>query len=745
MDKYFGQDLDKQCIYVLHGLGGAGKTQIALKFIQQSSSFTSTFFVDASTTKTIETGFKNIAKLRNAGDSSADAVKWLVAKPHNWLVFFDNADNPKLNLNKFLPQCNHGNIIITSRNPELRIYGGSAQVSDMEEEDAVTLLLKSAAQEPLPTNQESAVQIVRALWYLPLAIVQAGAFIARTRALDHYLALYSRNCDKLMRERPAQSHSNYAWTVYTTWQMSFDQLSASAAMFLQLCSFLHRDGISEDIFSRAADYDFPSIGPSKVELQQPLEFLSQFQGPSGEWDTLAFLEVINEITSYSLATFAPEKRTFSIHPLVHRWSRDTLADPELKYDIIHSIVGMSIWEIPQIDSQLASLKLLPHVDAIMQFQSYGARDFKPSYGRLYSWANRHHEAKAFKVSALERQRAFKSDDDLDILYLVNSLAITYEKLGQLKDAEELEVVVVEKRREILGDDHPETLRTMHRLAVVYRRLGQFRKAEELGAMVVEKQRTILGEGHPQTLDAMHNLAITYKDLGQPQRAEELEVVVVEKRRAILGEDHPATLDAMYNLAITYKNLGQPQKAEGLQAVVLEKRRVILGQDHPETLNAMGNLAVTYKHLGHPQKAEELELVVVKKRRAILGEYHPETLNAMYNLAITYRDLGQPQKAEELEVVMVEKRRAILGADHPETLSAMAVIYASLSHFEEAERLQLEVMKKHTVLGDSHPHTILSINNLPLTYRALEKGAEAPELEVPLPDDEEGTSASNAVE
>ncbi|KAJ7711879.1 P-loop containing nucleoside triphosphate hydrolase protein [Mycena metata] len=579
---YFAQDIRKQGIYVLHGLGGAGKTQIALKFIQDSSCFTNIFFVDASTIDTIDTGFKNIAKLKSVGDSSNDAVKWLVAQHEDWLVFFDNADDSKLDLHKFLPKCNHGNIIITSRNPELRVYGSHSPVSGLEEGDAIALLLKSGAVPQITSDDEkTAADIVKVLWYLPLAIVQAGAFIAKFGALNQYLSLYAKNHNKLLREKPSQSHSDYEWTVYTTWEMSFNQLSPAAAMLLQLCSFLHREGISEDIFSRAADYDFPCLGPSKEELQQPLKFLSQFR----------VLELTTEIMSFSLATFTPERRTFSIHPLVHQWSRDTLADPESSYCIAYSIIAMSVRGIPDIHLQLASLKLLPHVDAIMQFKEIVGPDFSAADGLLYFWADRLQEAKALGISALERWRSLRNNDDLNTLHLMHGLGITYSRLGQLKEAEELQVVVLDRRRVILGEDHPETLKAVHNLADTWMELGQLQKAEKLQLVVMEKRRAILGADHRNTLSAMRNLAITYRRLGQLERAEELGLVVVE--RAILGQDHLETLDAMYNLEITYRQLGQFQKAKELGLVVVEKRSTILGEDYLGTLMAMGNLAVTY--------------------------------------------------------------------------------------------------------------------------------------------------------
>jgi hypothetical protein len=112
--------------------------------------------------ETINTGLKEIAVAKNAGNSTQDALKWLVDNHEKWLLFFDNADDPKIDLNTFLPKCNHGNIIITSRNPELRVHAGlHSPVSDMQETDAVALLLKSAAQESSSANVKIAAEIVK--------------------------------------------------------------------------------------------------------------------------------------------------------------------------------------------------------------------------------------------------------------------------------------------------------------------------------------------------------------------------------------------------------------------------------------------------------------------------------------------------------------------------------------------------------------------------------------------------------
>ncbi|KAJ6471677.1 hypothetical protein DFH09DRAFT_862812, partial [Mycena vulgaris] len=102
--------------------------------------------IDTSTVETIDAGLKTIATVKNVGSSSQDALQWLRSKEDDWLLFFDNSDDPKINLNDYFPQCTHGNILITSRNPGLRVYTAShGHVSDMEETDAMDLLLRSAA------------------------------------------------------------------------------------------------------------------------------------------------------------------------------------------------------------------------------------------------------------------------------------------------------------------------------------------------------------------------------------------------------------------------------------------------------------------------------------------------------------------------------------------------------------------------------------------------------------------------
>ncbi|KAJ6459294.1 hypothetical protein C8R45DRAFT_1081506 [Mycena sanguinolenta] len=360
----------KQKIYVLYGLGGAGKTQIALKFIEESTCFNDRLFLDASTTDTIQTGLKNIMTAEKTGNASQDALTWLIGKHENWLLFLDNADDPGINLNQFLPRCKHGNIIITSRNPNLRVYGQSSLVTDMEEPDVVALLLKSSQQEISASNELLAQNIVK------------------------------------------------------------------------LCSFIHWDNISEDIFSRAAN---PVMQLSETATSR--KFLSHFVGATGKWDSLSFLKVTNEIKAYSLLNLNPERKTFSIHPLVHSWARTTLDQAESYHQCMDEVLGNSIWEIPEHDMPLASLRLVSHVDSLSQHLpiNYGWQ-----YAHIYHYAGRYAEATELGIIEVEKQRKLHGEDGLNTLCAIDNLAGTYHRHGQFEEAEKLQVEVLEKLRRLLG-------------------------------------------------------------------------------------------------------------------------------------------------------------------------------------------------------------------------------------------------------------------------------------------------------
>jgi tetratricopeptide (TPR) repeat protein len=386
-----------------------------------------------------------------------------------------------------------------------------------------------------------------------LAISQAGAYILRCSSLKKYLEIYQEYYDKLLQTKKIQKQDGYGLAVYATWKLSYDRLGSSAKTILQILSFLHHEGITEEIFKRAS---LSSERLDDLSLQIQVDKLLSAVGKEGsKWNSLLFQEFIGEIKSYSLIEFDDRTQSYSIHPLVQQWSVWTLG--QTQNDIqkcVLSIIGLSISLNVNYDDYKYLHTLFQHISS-----SIGGFNL----------------------------------EDINTLTAMN-IALVYYQQGQWKEAEALEVVVMEKRTHALGEEHFDTLTSMANLAGTYRKQGRWKEAEALEVVVMEKRMHALGEEHPSTLRSMVNLAVTYGDQGQWKKAEALEVVVMEKTKDALGEKHPDTLASMANLAVTYWNQGQWEEAEALQLVVTEQRMHALGEEHPDTLTSMANLAVTYK-------------------------------------------------------------------------------------------------------------------------------------------------------
>ncbi|KAG9087627.1 hypothetical protein FS749_002797 [Ceratobasidium sp. UAMH 11750] len=135
-------------VFVLYGLGGAGKTQLALQFAElHKDKYEHIFYIDATSATTIDTELKNIALAKKAGENPSDALSWLAEQPGKWLVVYNNADDPSLDLYPFFPACPRGKILVTTRNRRITTLahgpGSNLHISGMLAEEAQELLAKA--------------------------------------------------------------------------------------------------------------------------------------------------------------------------------------------------------------------------------------------------------------------------------------------------------------------------------------------------------------------------------------------------------------------------------------------------------------------------------------------------------------------------------------------------------------------------------------------------------------------------
>ena len=453
-------------------------------------------------------------------------------------MVFDNADvlSPA-ELEAYLPPGRGGNILITSRNFTMRNLTSSVnslEVNEMEQNDAIELLLKASCLDTSSIEvQTEASEIVKELFCLPLAIDQAGAYIASgATTIRDYLAKYSDHRKTLLSHSEFTGASKYNRSVYGTWELSYQEIEKrakcddpykanaanSAMLLLSLFPFFHHEGITEEIFSYAALHK--DLKTSNPELPLASSMLDQRLLPlnkAGAWDNFAFREGIRILLSFSLIKKGPSDCVYAMHPLVHTWGRDRIFLNERKQCCLMAYVTLS-----------CSLRM----DGV---QPYGFWRASITHIR----ANMEHS----KSESNENGVSY-----LDDAY--DKFGTLLHEQGYFKEAKTLDNKVLDTRNRILGVEHLDTIRAMENLAATYQNLGKYMEAEKLQLQVLDARNRILGVEHLDTINAMASLAVTYQYLGKYTEAEKLQIQVLDERSRILGVEHPYKIRAMVNLATT---------------------------------------------------------------------------------------------------------------------------------------------------------------------------------------------------
>ncbi|CAG8607627.1 5764_t:CDS:2, partial [Acaulospora colombiana] len=767
-------------ITVLTGLGGAGKTQVALKFAseyEEKYQDSPVYFLDASSKMTLEADLQTL--VRSQSEVYTDALLWLATGKKDWLVIMDNADDPSLELARYLPRCAHGHVIITTRNPlrETLAPNSTHDVSFFSLEDSTNLLLDASGYEDNEVNRTLAKDIAQELGGLPLALAHAGAYILVKQCLHTYLNTYKESHSQFLRRKFDLPH-DYPYSVAATIEMSFEKLSHQAQILLRLLSHLGPRSIPHIILEQAARRQFRSVAmetglPLKTETLQYASTLMKIICPRGSWFTLDFDDLIEECKKYSLVNFSSEggQMFYSIHILVQNFLQSTsgllysqppgrlvarLLGSTITYSEDHEYVAFNRLLSPHLQlvnpddviepgdhygyghvlQEMGGGKLaVSHMERCLELwtTSLGSEDgftlkAMEVLAHCYSTVGQEERALSLKEKVVEDWKKLVGVNHRNTIAAINNLANSYSNLGRDEEALPWREEVARKWIELLGEDHPITLDGIANLAVSYSHLGRYREALPLKVMVMEKRSDSLGWGHPDTLDAIRNVVSSFSHLGLYGEALELSVILTMERTKLLGEDHPDTLKDMESLAVCYSNLGQEDKALPFRAKLALKQRELLGEDHLITLVAMNNLANSYSNVGLEQKALPLRRIVAKKRHDLLGADHLETLRAMDNLAISLSSLGQEWEAFMLRVNVVEKWKRVLGEDHLDTLMAinnLAISYSNFGQEREAVLLRKTVMERRKVLlGEGHLETLSAANNLAASYSKLGQHEEA---------------------
>ncbi|KJZ70980.1 hypothetical protein HIM_09635 [Hirsutella minnesotensis 3608] len=640
------------------GLGGVGKTQIALEAafrIHDADHACSVFWVPAVDAISFERAYREIGrKLQIDGieDDAAD-VKSLVKaalsgnRVGRWLLVVDNADDLHIlseapgssiggsSLAQCLPFGCKGSILFTTRNykaVESLARKNLVSVEPMEADDAYQLL-ESNLNMALVTG--SATQLLELLGNLPLAIKQASAYMNQNLiSTTEYLTTYESDEDEtiylLSREfEDLGRYDKIKNPIAATWMISFRQILRSdptAADYLRFMSFLAERDIPRSLL--------PDRGKAKTT------------------------EAIGTLKAYSFIT-QQKADSFDMHRLVQLsaryWLRRSGELGKVAKETLRRLA--QVFPYPEHENRDAWMRYLPHAQRILYFRK-DAGDEKAE-GRTTSPACSRAWAK--KVLGKEHPETLGS---------MNNLARVLQSLGKYEEAERLHRQALDLKEKVLGKEHPETLGSMNNLARVLQSLGKYEEAERRHRRALDLREKVLGKEHPSTLGSMNNLARVLQSLGKYEEAERRHRRALDLREKVLGKEHPSTLGSMNNLARVLQSLGKYEEAERLHRQALDLSEKVLGKEHPETLSSINNLANVLESLGKYEEAERLHRQALDLREKVLGKEHPSTLGSMNNLAGVLKSLGKYEEAMNLMGRCAQLRIEILGRDHPDTTASL---------------------------------------------------------------------------
>ncbi|KAK5694971.1 hypothetical protein LTR17_024732 [Elasticomyces elasticus] len=593
----------------LVGLGGAGKSQLAIEYayrVREKSPNTWVLWIYASSVARFEVSVRDaLEQLKVPGRSEPKANvfqlfrSWLRDTKHGrWLIILDNADNAAFLVKPppahrptqdesqraefgepcidYLPACSHGSLLATTRSgaAALKIVDQKSivRVERMNEEHAVALIEKKLGGE---YEREEVIRLARAVDFMPLAMTQAAAYI-RQRAprcsVQQYteklekndkssLSLLNRQGEDLRRDREASN------SIILTWEISFEhihEIRPSAADLLSLMSIFDRQAIPEALLrERGAHVAESRRGSSRegvrgdgnsidADSTNDLDSSSSNDGISDVSDAEAdeFEEDIAVLRSYSFISITTNVVVFEMHRLV----------------------------------QLATQRWLKLYGRLESWKSQFISNLDNAFpaGTFDNWAKCQplfpHTMVALEMKLLEREAILRQAS------LLHKSGWYTSETGAYSDGAKMAMRSFNSRKRVLGKEHPSTLTSMANLASTYSDQGKSKEAAELSEQVLVVRKRVLGEEHPSTLTSMANLARTYADQGKSKEAAELEKQVLVVRKRVLGEEHPDTLTSMANLSFTIRDLGRRKSSLSLMTVYAAMSCETLGVNHPDTIN-----------------------------------------------------------------------------------------------------------------------------------------------------------------
>ncbi|RYN35568.1 hypothetical protein AA0114_g11714 [Alternaria tenuissima] len=537
------------------GLGGAGKTQLALRFaytVRETMSAVSIFWMPALSMESYEqacvavAAALHISQAETGEDNAKELVKEHLSADQAgpWLLVLDNADDHDIlygtehapGIIDYLPESERGMTMFTTRVQELAVSltrGDVLELGSMSKPDATNFLEKSLIRKNLTEEREAVEGLLDELAFLPLAIAQAAAYLNMNRTtITKYLRLLRHTeqdtISLISKEfRDQTRYKGSANAVVSTWVVSFSQLR-------------ERDAVAADLLAFMSCIEWKAIPQSLLPKLQSQGRLEEAIG------TLCGYSFVSRREGDNASEVDGGEEWYDLHRLVHLATRVWVDKYGSTADVMQQALAHIAEVFPSDDfaNQAVWRAYMPHALRLLDTKTFVEVQSRARLslwvGRCLDFDGRVPEAVRWLEECL-RCREGLDEDDPDRLSSEHELGVSYWANGQIEDAVRLLEHVVKVRDNTLAETHPDRLASQHALSVSYWANGQIEDAVRLLEHVVKVRDNTLAETHPDRLASQHQLGVSYWANGQIEDAVRLLEHVVKVQDTTLAETHPRRL------------------------------------------------------------------------------------------------------------------------------------------------------------------------------------------------------------